>query len=413
MRFIIDSVKSFKSLQSLDGIVGGANNIRCIVKEENSPRNDNGSVYELPIGKTITLTKKHGIVETEEVELGALIVAPIVTGAVHGEQRNRELASALNEEFGRLETEPDEVPEYIGMFHIKSVNDTLRDAAMRPDPIPLWESMWYKGELCCLYSDSNLGKSILAVQIAKDIAEKMRVLYCDFELSDKQFQLRYTDLNGNCLEFPDDLYRVEINNEALDVVVNWEEDIVSNIENAVLQTGAEAVIVDNLTWICNNSEKGSDAGKLMMSLMTLKKKYDLSMLVIAHTPKRDSSMPITSNDLAGSRRLYNFFDSAFAIGQSAQDSNLRYVKQMKVRYGEYQYNADNVIVYSLEKDGAFLRFVKIGYASEKEHLKERSEEDMSALKEKVKLMHGDGYSIRAIAIELGVGKSTVSRWINE
>ena len=46
-----------------------------------------------------------------------------------------------------------------------------------------------------------------------------------------------------------------------------------------------------------------------------------------------SAMDITSNDLAGSKRLYNFFDSVFAIGKSAQDGGLRYVKQLKVRYG--------------------------------------------------------------------------------
>lgn len=39
-----------------------------------------------------------------------------------------------------------------------------------------------------------MGKSIYAVQIAKAISSAgRRVIYFDFELSDKQFQLRYTD----------------------------------------------------------------------------------------------------------------------------------------------------------------------------------------------------------------------------
>ena len=37
------------------------------------------------------------------------------------------------------------------------------------------------------------------------------------------------------------------------------------------------------------------------------KRYALSILVLAHTPKRSLDCPITSNDLAGSKRLYNFF----------------------------------------------------------------------------------------------------------
>ena len=54
----------------------------------------------------------------------------------------------------------------------------------------------------------------------------------------------------------------------------------------------------------------------------------ISILVLAHTPKRSLDCPITSNDLAGSKRLYNFFDSVFTIGKSAQDGGLRYVKQL-------------------------------------------------------------------------------------
>lgn len=56
----------------------------------------------------------------------------------------------------------------------------------------------------------------------------------------------------------------------------------------------------------------------MMKLMNLKKQYGWSLLVIAHTPKRNLSSPITQNDLAGSKKLYNFFDSVVAIGKSAK-----------------------------------------------------------------------------------------------
>ena len=95
------------------------------------------------------------------------------------------------------------VPEQIGMLTIKTANRTIKEAALRPNPDALWLSLWYEGEVCCLFSDSNLGKSIYAVQIATKIAEAKRVLYFDFELSDKQFQLRYSDEQGNLNVFPD------------------------------------------------------------------------------------------------------------------------------------------------------------------------------------------------------------------
>lgn len=304
------------------------------------------------------------------------------------------------------------VPEQIGMLTIKTANRTIKEAALRPNPDALWLSLWYEGEVCCLFSDSNLGKSIYAVQIATKIAEAKRVLYFDFELSDKQFQLRYSDEQGNLNVFPDNLYRLEINRESLDVA-NFEEAIIGNIEQAALQTGAKVLIIDNLTYLCIASEKGDVAGALMFRLMALKKKHGLSMLILAHTPKRCLSNPITQNDLAGSKKLYNFFDSVFAIGKSAKDSNLRYIKQLKVRYGNYTYDSDNVIVSSIEKIGTFLQFVNIGYATEKEHLKEPSEKDVSQEIENVKLLSGQGKSIRDIAKELNVSKSKVGRILKQ
>ena len=315
---------------------------------------------------------------------------------------------AIGAELQKTEQVASSIPELIGMFTVKTANRTIKEAALRPNPDALWLSLWYEGEVCCLFSDSNLGKSIYAVQIATSIAEKQRVLYFDFELSDKQFQLRYSDENGNLNQFPDNLYRVEINRESLDTT-NFEEAVIENIEQTALQTGAKVLIIDNLTYLCIASEKGDAAGMLMFRLMALKKKYCLSILVLAHTPKRCLSNPITQNDLAGSKKLYNFFDSVFAIGKSAKDNSVRYIKQLKVRYGNYTYDADNVIVSAIEKTGSFLQFVNIGYATEKEHLKEPSDKDNTEEIAAIKQMVSDGKSYRSIASELGISLGKVQR----
>ena len=301
-----------------------------------------------------------------------------------------------------------EIPEQIGMFTVKTANRTIKEAALRPNPDALWLTLWYEGEVCCLFSDSNLGKSIYAVQIATSIADKQRVLYFDFELSDKQFQLRYSDEANNLNQFPDNLYRVEINRDSLDSA-NFEEAVIGNIEQAAIKSGAKVLIIDNLTYLCIASEKGDAAGTLMFRLMTLKRKYGLSMLILAHTPKRCLSNPITQNDLAGSKKLYNFFDSVFAIGKSAKDNSVRYIKQLKVRYGNYTYDADNLIVSAIEKIGTFLQFVNIGYAAEKEHLKEQTDRDISQLDASIKELSTQGKSVREIATELGISKSKVGR----
>ena len=299
--------------------------------------------------------------------------------------------------------------EDTGMLILRTANRTLQEAKMRPDPRDLYWTLWYEGEVCCLFADSNLGKSIFAVQMADEIAHTRNVLYVDCELSDKQFQLRYTDPEtGQLHSFPDSLVRAEINPAKMDMK-NFEEKILADIENAALKTGSKVIIIDNLTYLCNASDKGDVAGRFMMSLMNLKFKYGWSLLIIAHTPKRSLSSPITQNDLAGSKKLYNFFDSVFAIGKSAKDERLRYVKQVKVRAGAYKFGADNVMVYEIVHDGDYVHFALKGFATEAEHLKEPSPDDKSVLEEQAVYFKKQGKSIRQIAELLGVSKSLIGK----
>lgn len=300
---------------------------------------------------------------------------------------------------------------HIGMLRLRSANKTLRVAAMRPDPEDLYNGLWFEGEVCCLFADSNVGKSIYAVQMADEIAQLRNVLYVDCELSDKQFQLRYTNKDTGVLHsFPESLIRAEINPAKMDMK-NFEDQIINDIESAAQMTASKIIIIDNLTYLCNSSEKGDQAGIFMMKLMNLKMKYGWSLLIIAHTPKRTMTNPITQNDLAGSKKLYNFFDSVFAIGKSARDEKLRYVKQVKVRAGEYQYGGDNVIVYEIEHDGDYVRFGFKGFAKESEHLKEKTEEEKKSQVEQALELKAQGKTLREIAALLGISKSSVDRML--
>ena len=297
----------------------------------------------------------------------------------------------------------------VGMISIKAANDSLLDASQQPNPVPLFKEFWYQGEVSCLFSDSNLGKSIYAVQIANEIARYHRILYLDCELSEKQFQLRYTDdITGRLFHFPDRLFRAEIDSMRLDLK-DYEDRILANIEEAALKLHCNILIIDNLTYLCNSSDKGVDAGLFMMKLMQLKKKHGWSILIIAHTPKRSLSSPITQNDLAGSKKLYNFFDSVFAIGKSAKDEHLRYVKQLKVRAGEFRYDSSHVIVYEIEKTDAFTHFEFKEFSTEREHLREQKESDTIDRTQKILELHKQGKSYREIAQEIGLSKSMVGK----
>lgn len=282
--------------------------------------------------------------------------------------------SMLNDELAKCENQLEEQAtvddvKTDGIFIVKSANQAMKDAKDIPDPKPLWLSLWNEGEVCCLFADSGVGKSIYAVQIATAIAEKQTVLYFDFELTEKQFQLRYTNEKGEEYKWTDKLYRVVANPEKMNLD-NFEKEVIDGIEAYAQKCNTKVLIIDNLSWLCNAAEDGELAAKLMKELMKFKKKHGWSILVLAHTPKRDMNRPITQNDISGSKKIPNFIDSAFSIGFSVLGESYRYIKEIKTRLGKTTYGANNVINAVIEKSDNFLYFRIIGYGKESEHLQQ-------------------------------------------
>ncbi|WP_429913120.1 AAA family ATPase [Hallella absiana] len=321
-------------------------------------------------------------------------------------------ASLIGAELQSAEQTSAGVPTSVGMLSIKSANRTLTEASMTANPKQLYGEFWFEHEIGCLFADSNVGKSILAIQIAEDIAKTGEiVLYFDFELSEKQFQLRFTDEQGNLHHFPSTLYRVQPDmNLIASIDEPFEDALMRNIENVAVETKARILIIDNISILCMQMEKGEDSAALVQRLRTLKNKYGFSILIIAHTPKRNMSMPITQNDLAGSKKLFNFIDSCFAIGLSAQSGNMRYVKQVKVRNCEMRYGGDNVMVCHIEKVGTMVQFINMGTAPEHDHLRMVNREEQV---QEARLLSASGLSLRDIASRMGVSKSTVNRMLRE
>lgn len=317
----------------------------------------------------------------------------------------------LQQDLAKAKQVRDELPENIGVITIKTANRTIKDARLKPNPTSLWDNLWMQGELCCLYAESGAGKTIYAFQMASEIAKNHNVLYFDFELSDKQFQMRYTNEDGESFDYPDTLWRAEMNQKEYKLE-DTEMDLINNIRDVALQYKADVLIIDNLTWICCNAEKSDVAGAFMKAMCKLKMEYGFSILILAHTRKRNNlCYPISPDDLAGSKRLFNFFDSAFTIGKSAKDEGWRYIKQTKVRAKEFTYTANNALLCEIVKDGSMLQFKNLGITTESEHLTELSEADkiekeMEIIDYKKK---NPTASIRNIAVELNVSFSNVQR----
>ena len=313
-----------------------------------------------------------------------------------------------------------------GLFKIDTASNYIKEAALRPIPKQLFGELWFEGELCILFADTGVGKSILAVNICHQISSRQniisglqteilpsKVLYFDFELSDKQFQVRYSDENGeNGFGFNDNFKRLEFDSDAEPPnQMKYEDFVIYSIGEAIRQEMPKVVIIDNITFLSTDNEKAKGALPLMKELKRLKQKHDVSMLVLAHTPKRDYYKPLSRNDLAGSKMLINFCDSSFAIGESCNDKHLRYIKQIKVRNTEMVYDKSNVILCKIDKpDNNLLQFQFIDYDNEQRHLKEfevRQEEDL--LSQIITLHDDELLSFRDIEKKLKLSYSKVYR----
>jgi hypothetical protein len=309
-------------------------------------------------------------------------------------------------------------------FSDETFDECLEEAEKQPPISPLFDVFWGKGELTFLFGSAGIGKSILAVQILDAIAkgvkvqrfdgpqEPMRVGLFDFELSALQHLRRYSDESGKRHKFSPNFFRFGPKAYAkIPKGMKRQDYILEQIEKKIIKRRLEVVVIDNLTALLKRITESEDALEFMDKLVDIKLRYNISMLVIGHTPKRDLSKPLTEDDMSGSKQLINLCDSAFAIGKSMKESNVRYLKQIKARNAEYKYGSENVVTFRVVKNGCYLCFEHIGFDDEKEHLRERSEAEINELNEKIIALHQSepNLSYSEIAKRLNTSKAKVGR----
>lgn len=326
------------------------------------------------------------------------------------------------------------------ILDVRTANEWIASSKNKPTPKMLFGDLWLEGELAILFADTGKGKSLLAVQIAESIArgfsiapmemtaKPQKVLYFDFELTAKQFEMRYAkERQDGESERLKDHYKFSNGFSRVEIKVNasmpkgyytFETYIRHSIEKTVKETAATVLILDNITYLKRSNESTREAVPLMKELKRLKSVYGLSILVLAHTPKRDNSRPITVNDLQGSKVLSNFADNVFAIGQSKLDPAGRYIKHIKPRSTGLTYDGSNVLLFRLAKlNENFLGFQHVGFTAESVHLADAGGSREWDLIETIRSASDKGMTIRQIADELKMAKSHVHRllkkWVPE
>ena len=305
-------------------------------------------------------------------------------------------------------------------FHIQSVDTIVTNERNNATAQQLFGSYVFKNEITILGGSDNTGKSILGMDIAVAVAtglhywhegivieEQMKVLLVDTELNDSQFTRRYKNLETN-----DRLLRAGF----------WPSiygrkttgDILKSLEGIFLtEDYPQLIIVDNLSTIADVSS-AKQTQYFLGELKRMKEVYGLTMILITHLNKVSQSKAISKEDFRGSKQLTNMADTVVGIGNSSEGDNVKYISLLKSRNVAKKNKVDVVSIiespylhFEYESDD----FVEnILYKGEK-----RGPEPIvnGFIAEQIIEMKKCGLSSRNIASVLGIGKSTVCRFLKQ
>jgi hypothetical protein len=281
---------------------------------------------------------------------------------------------------------------------------------MLHDSPDLWRGLWREGEMACLFADTNLGKSILAVQMGNDVAHRFKrnVLYFDFEHSIAQFARRYS-INKKPFKFSPYFRRVNL--REIYGPAPFGKEVVDGIERMVVDNRAAAIVIDNLTSVIGDVSNPRLVRRFIEQISVIKARYDLSILIVTHSKRHNAFAPLGVNHLACAPILSAFCDSIFAIGRSTVNPQAHYIKQIKSRTTEFRHGADSVIQASIGWHDFGLTFA-IGDEAKESILIDRISPILWRQLQSAQAMSKSGVPIRQIASTLGISKSSVHRLLH-
>jgi len=294
-------------------------------------------------------------------------------------------------------------------FICRTFNDNISDAEKLPPAIKLFGDFIYENEVTLLVGDNGTGKSIFAVKVAQAIAngntnntpfdgvnKQKRVLYIDYELTDRQFFKRFPKK-----VFPENLYRVSLNPECYGCDINKD-----TILDLIKKYKSELVIIDNITAMLKESTKEADVAiETMRWFKQLQINLKLTLIVIAHTPKIYDNVILKTDHVAGSKNMTNYADSVFFIARSEKGKNIRYLTHVKTRNVE---EPDGVFDIKLIETEEGLKFDYIEMSKETTHFKPRENSNLNKY-EGIKELRDYGKTLREVGEIYGIDKSTVLR----
>jgi|GEM_PF-1778156 len=227
------------------------------------------------------------------------------------------------------------------VFHFR--NDDPREQYIK-NAIPLWGDIWFENECMCIFGDPNIGKSALAFQIADYVARLgYATAYFDFEnMVHHYYQRRLTPLQSNKAE---DLHVLHFAQHTPFCDMTSTAAILDSIENSFLELNTPAIVIDDISYICQ-LKSNKKTNQVLRRFRYWINKYHISILVIAHATAHHDGTPLALKHLTGDRQLAYAFDSIISLNTvprgTTTDGTTHYIKQLKARNSAIIADSDNV-----------------------------------------------------------------------
>lgn len=266
--------------------------------------------------------------------------------------------------------------ELLDVITTRSGQSILSDPEYEPYQTPkeVFGNFLYQGEMGLLVGRNNENLSILANDIAffvgggghkwqneEQVFESphLPTLYIDMETTSKQFAQRYRSAINYV---PETFTRAEV-----DVLsASSEKVVLSLVKSQIIKTqgttnSPKFVIIDHISpTLFKNAQIKAFIGELK----TVKEQYGLTILLVSNCLKSNNKKPIVEDTLGTSKVLLSFVDSAFALGTSFQEDNIRYIKQIKTGKREKEKKVMTVQI----KGEPYLQFDYLDMTTEETHI---------------------------------------------
>lgn len=297
---------------------------------------------------------------------------------------------------------------------LNTIEQILADTVPN-EGVPLFGPYWRVGQLAVLAGDTGVGKSTLALQLARAIATgtevlgqangmgAQKVLFVGFELSGLGFKQRFGPTDG-CDNFRYANLRAEA---FLPEYGNAGQKLLNGLERMLKETGAKVVIIDQADRLHLST---AEWNYLLLRLSELRVKQGVSALLVVSHRARNLRAAAGLQHIYRHTQLVPHADTVFCLCQHGRNDSYRYIQVHKNTAGGGR-PGSAVAVYEAGEQNGHYTLQPRGVEGCENVLPKSARELLIETKLEAEDLRRQGHSYRSIGKRMGLPESTIRSWV--